>query len=59
SGPSLSAPSRPDKCWLYCPDVAVIREGDVRRINYDYCKGCGICVVECPLDAMFLGEGEG
>lgn len=48
-----------DKCWLYCPDVAVIREGDVRRINYDYCKGCGICVVECPRDAMFLGEGEG
>jgi NADPH-dependent glutamate synthase beta subunit-like oxidoreductase len=48
-----------DKCWLYCPDVAVIREGEVRRIDYDYCKGCGICVVECPRDAMFLGEGEG
>ena len=48
-----------DNCWLFCPDVAVIREGDERRINYDYCKGCGICVVECPRDAMFLGEGEG
>lgn len=48
-----------DKCWLYCPDVAVIREGEVRRIDYDYCKGCGICVVECPRDAMSLGEGEG
>lgn len=48
-----------DNCWLFCPDVAVIREGEERRINYDYCKGCGICVVECPRDAMFLGEGEG
>jgi Pyruvate/2-oxoacid:ferredoxin oxidoreductase delta subunit len=48
-----------DNCWLFCPDVAVVREGEERRINYDYCKGCGICVVECPRDAMFLGEGEG
>jgi NADPH-dependent glutamate synthase beta subunit-like oxidoreductase len=48
-----------DNCWLFCPDVAVIREGEERRINYDYCKGCGICVVECPRDAMFLGEGDG
>ena len=46
-------------CWLYCPDVAVIREGEARRIHYDYCKGCGICVVECPRNAMSLGEGEG
>jgi NADPH-dependent glutamate synthase beta subunit-like oxidoreductase len=45
-----------DNCWLYCPDVAVLREGEGRRIAYDYCKGCGICVVECPRDAMFLGE---
>jgi len=36
----------------------VIREktGEVRNINYDYCKGCGLCVVECPRNAMTLRE---
>jgi len=48
-----------DNCLLFCPDVAVLREGEERRINFDYCKGCGVCVVECPRDAMFLGEEAG
>jgi len=47
-----------DNCYMYCPDIAVIREktGEVRNINYDYCKGCGLCVVECPRNAMTLRE---
>jgi pyruvate ferredoxin oxidoreductase delta subunit len=24
----------------------------VARIDYDYCKGCGICAVECPRKAI-------
>lgn len=47
-----------DNCRLFCPDVSVIREADTRRINYDYCKGCGICVVECPRNAMSLDKEE-
>jgi pyruvate ferredoxin oxidoreductase delta subunit len=36
-------------CWVYCPDSAIIvKNGEVQGINYDYCKGCGICSVECP-----------
>ncbi|MFQ6082349.1 MAG: 4Fe-4S binding protein [Candidatus Aminicenantia bacterium] len=36
-------------CWVYCPDSAIIvNEGKMKGINYDYCKGCGICAVECP-----------
>lgn len=36
-------------CWVYCPDMAIIvKDGKVLGINYDYCKGCGICEVECP-----------
>ena len=36
-------------CWIYCPDAAIVAEnGKVVGINYDYCKGCGICAAECP-----------
>lgn len=35
-------------CWLYCPDMAiVVKDGKVTGIDYDYCKGCGICAFEC------------
>jgi 2-oxoacid:acceptor oxidoreductase delta subunit (pyruvate/2-ketoisovalerate family) len=49
-----------DNCYMFCPDIAVIREknNDERRINYDYCKGCGLCVVECPRNAMTLREED-
>lgn len=36
-------------CWIYCPDASIlIVEGKVAGINYDYCKGCGICASVCP-----------
>ncbi|NQT87452.1 4Fe-4S binding protein [bacterium] len=36
-------------CWIFCPDSAVIAEkGKVQGIDYDHCKGCGICARECP-----------
>ncbi len=43
-----------DNCFGVCPDNAVIKLGPGRRyeINYDYCKGCGICVTECPCGAI-------
>jgi len=47
-----------DNCYLFCPDVCVLRDGAgvERSIDYDYCKGCGVCVVECPRSAMVLEE---
>ena len=47
-----------DNCYHFCPDLSVIRGENIedRHIDYDYCKGCGICVVECPSNAMILGE---
>jgi Pyruvate/2-oxoacid:ferredoxin oxidoreductase delta subunit len=27
-----------------------------RKINMDFCKGCGVCVTECPRNAMALEE---
>ncbi|HEY0845046.1 MAG TPA: NAD(P)-binding protein [Noviherbaspirillum sp.] len=43
-----------DNCYGVCPDNAVIKlgPGNRFRINYDYCKGCGICVAECPCGAI-------
>lgn len=50
-----------DNCYLFCPDMSVVRDGQTsnRHINYDYCKGCGLCVVECPRNAMLLEEEKG
>ena len=43
-----------DNCFGVCPDNAVIKLGGTNRyeINYDFCKGCGICVSECPCGAI-------
>jgi NADPH-dependent glutamate synthase beta subunit-like oxidoreductase/Pyruvate/2-oxoacid:ferredoxin oxidoreductase delta subunit len=37
-----------DNCYVFCPDVAISRKDGVYTIDYDYCKGCLICVQECP-----------
>jgi Pyruvate/2-oxoacid:ferredoxin oxidoreductase delta subunit len=29
------------------------------EINYDYCKGCGVCSQECPTDAINMEREEG
>jgi 2-oxoacid:acceptor oxidoreductase delta subunit (pyruvate/2-ketoisovalerate family) len=43
-----------DNCYGVCPDNAVVKLGPGNRFefNYDYCKGCGICVAECPCGAI-------
>ena len=41
-----------DTCLVYCPDGIIFRDGDGYRIAQEYCKGCGICVAECPRRAM-------
>ena len=43
-----------DNCYGVCPDNAVIKLGPGKKfaINYDYCKGCGICAHECPCGAI-------
>ncbi|MCK6212209.1 NAD(P)-binding protein [Georgenia sp. EYE_87] len=42
-----------DNCFGVCPDNAVIKHADgTYEIDYDYCKGCGLCVEECPCGAI-------
>ncbi|MBI1195977.1 MAG: FAD-dependent oxidoreductase [Gammaproteobacteria bacterium] len=49
-----------DNCYGVCPDNAVIKLGPGNRFkfNYDYCKGCGICVAECPCGAIKMTPEE-
>ncbi len=42
-------------CWLYCPD-GVITKTVCPEIDYEYCKGCGICAEECPAGAISMVE---
>lgn len=45
-------------CWAYCPDGAIIvKDRKIDHIDYDYCKGCGICAKECPKEVIEM-EGE-
>jgi NADPH-dependent glutamate synthase beta subunit-like oxidoreductase len=45
-----------DNCYGSCPDNAVIKLDPTGsyayEFDYDYCKGCGICVQECPCGAI-------
>ncbi len=49
-----------DNCYGVCPDNAVIKLGAGKRFefNYDYCKGCGMCVAECPCGAIKMEAEE-
>ena len=36
-------------CWVFCPDTAIlVEDGKIVGIDYEHCKGCGICASECP-----------
>jgi len=45
-------------CWIYCPDSAIIRMEKWVEVNYDYCKGCGICAHECPKEAIKMVDEQ-
>ena len=49
-----------DNCYGVCPDNAVIKLGAGKgfQFNYDYCKGCGLCVAECPCGAIKMAPEE-
>jgi len=45
-------------CYHWCPDVAIHVDsaGTALAIDLEHCKGCGICVEECPRGAMAMAE---
>lgn len=49
--------SRCNRCWwvcsTFCPDGAIdVTAGNYPRIDYDHCKGCMVCVSQCPPHAI-------
>lgn len=47
-------------CWICCPDTSIIiKDKKVIGIDYDYCKGCGICTDVCKFDAIEMVQEGG
>jgi len=47
------------RCWIFCPEGAIIRkEDDSVEIDYNYCKGCGICARECKVKVITMEREE-
>lgn len=44
--------TRCDTCLVYCPEGIVRRSGDGYELDTTFCKGCGLCVHECPRKGM-------
>ncbi len=43
------------RCYLVCPDGVIVRTEDEKvTIEYDFCKGCGICAHECKVGAITM-----
>jgi 2-oxoacid:acceptor oxidoreductase delta subunit (pyruvate/2-ketoisovalerate family) len=47
-----------ENCYVFCPDASILKKGEKisQQVDYDFCKGCGICFVECPRRAISLEE---
>ncbi len=49
-----------DNCFGVCPDNAVrkVDEAHGYAFDFDFCKGCGLCVQECPCGAIEMVPEE-
>lgn len=47
-----------DNCYFYCPDMAIAKLENGYSVDPDYCKGCGLCVAECPTGSIHMHEDE-
>ena len=57
------------QCYLYCPDGAIFKTGASAKdagapfapvaVDYDFCKGCGVCVTVCSFGALSMVPEHG
>lgn len=47
-----------DNCFYYCPDMAITKLENGYDVKSDYCKGCGLCVAECPTGSISMHEDQ-
>lgn len=40
------------QCYMYCPDGVIFKKNDKIDIDYDFCKGCGICAKICKFKVI-------
>jgi len=40
----------------FCPEGAIRWEDEAYHVDYDACKGCGTCALECPENAIVMEE---
>ena len=51
-------------CYMYCPDGTVfkVRDGEgvctALAIDYDFCKGCGVCAKVCPVPCIAMVDEQ-
>ncbi len=45
-----------DNCYYHCPDMAITKLEKGYEVKTDYCKGCGLCVAECPTGSIIMHE---
>ncbi len=45
-----------DRCFVFCPEPAVIRRHGTYAFDLEYCKGCGVCFEECPRGVIDMVE---
>jgi 2-oxoacid:acceptor oxidoreductase gamma subunit (pyruvate/2-ketoisovalerate family) len=45
-----------DQCCTYCPEGVLKRVGHRLEFDYSYCKGCGVCMAECPRNVIFMSH---
>lgn len=46
--------TRCGNCQTFCPEGTVMVTEDRVVFDYRYCKGCGVCANECPVEAITM-----
>jgi Pyruvate/2-oxoacid:ferredoxin oxidoreductase delta subunit len=49
------------QCWVFCPDSSILVDRENSKMtgfNLDFCKGCGICAVQCPVNQKIIRKAD-